>query len=412
MKKERKYFVAIGIIIALFLVSSYFWNLDIVAKIMTTCTTLIAAVSFWLQLKRNEDLNETKFILDLNNHFIGNKNMTRVEHALELYYNNHIIGIPKEQNKLQLNMSRESDDCQALIDYLVYLESISDCVKKGVLHLDVIDHLFAYRFFLAVNNPYVQEAELLPFKDFYLGCYWLCEEWAKQYKKKDQRIPMKENLLCNIDTEAWHIAHRELYITAEMAQPSDDENQIAACLYDTDELIYPTAFGSNRQLAIHAIKKIMNKDNSLFNKQNILISRYYGHVCGVILIRDEKETEWNTEEYYESISNLVPSKEQFAYASENYFKKMAQAAPIHTVEIVAVCVGPKYRQHKIATKMFEKLFEMYPGYTFILDVLKDNEAALGAYAKLGFVPNGEYKGFAFEESKRPDCIHMIKKAEK
>ena len=102
--------------------------------------------------------------------------MTQVEHELELYYNQYEVMssgkekiTPEDVEKLHLglNMSRTSPECQKMINYLVYLESLAALVFRQVIHLDVIDDLFSYRFFLAVNNPVVQECELLPYADFY-----------------------------------------------------------------------------------------------------------------------------------------------------------------------------------------------------------------------------------------------------
>ena len=62
-------------------------------------------------------------------------------------------------------------------------------VNNGVLRISAINDLMAYRFFIAVNNPVVQELELKPFKDYYKGIYKLYPVWAKKLKT----VPMPEN---------------------------------------------------------------------------------------------------------------------------------------------------------------------------------------------------------------------------
>ena len=65
----------------------------------------------------------------------------------------------------------ESKKHQDLVNYLVHLEGVAALVNNGVLRISAINDLMAYRFFIAVNNPVVQELELKPFKEYYKGIY-------------------------------------------------------------------------------------------------------------------------------------------------------------------------------------------------------------------------------------------------
>ena len=70
MKREKKFYLAILIIVAVYIVVSFFIPVDPFSKRITTVTALISAVAFWLQFKRSERLNESNFIMNLNNQFI------------------------------------------------------------------------------------------------------------------------------------------------------------------------------------------------------------------------------------------------------------------------------------------------------------------------------------------------------
>ena len=117
MYKEKRYYIAIFVIVIAFWVVSFKLPFDETIKRITTTTTLIGAVVVWLQLKRGERLNESNFIMNLNNQFVGNKDMTLVEHELEQSYNqyqsmckdNEIIS-DEDLKKLRigLNQSRTS----------------------------------------------------------------------------------------------------------------------------------------------------------------------------------------------------------------------------------------------------------------------------------------------------------------
>lgn len=81
------------------------------------------------------------------------------------------------------------------MNYLVHLEGIATIVNNGVLHLDIIDDLMAYRYFIAVNNPDVQKLELVPYKNFYKGCFDIYDTWKTVLEKQNIEIPMKDSNL-------------------------------------------------------------------------------------------------------------------------------------------------------------------------------------------------------------------------
>ena len=202
--KELKYYFAIVLVVVLYLITTYFSSdISALSTIITTVTTLIAAVAFWMQLKRSENLDEANFIMTLNEQFISNDEMTRIEHALELYSNQDFEGY---EGKLELTLERDHNDCQRLINYLVYMEGLAALIKRSVMHLGVVDDLFAYRFFIAVNNPIVQKFELLPYANYYKGCFELSEMWTKQWRKEGRHIPLDQYALCECDKALFSVS--------------------------------------------------------------------------------------------------------------------------------------------------------------------------------------------------------------
>lgn len=195
-KKEFKYYFCIAVFVSLYwLVTSQMAEVPSLSTRITTSTAITAAVTFWMQLRRSENLNEANFIMNLNNQFISNKEMTYIEHKLELYYNASLETSDISSIELKLDLNRESEDCQKLINYLVYMESLSAIIQREVMHLDVIDDLFAYRFFIAVNNPIVQKNELLPYANYYQGCFTLSKMWTKKWRKAHRPIPLGDHAL-------------------------------------------------------------------------------------------------------------------------------------------------------------------------------------------------------------------------
>lgn len=180
------------------------------------CLAIFTAVAFFLEYHQNNKLNEAQFVIDLNNQFLNEGKMASVEHDLEKYFNaasrssSHAsttstspsstddekmnaeeAGIEAILKELRTKYAMESRKHQDLVNYLVHLEGVAALVNNGVLRISAINDLMAYRFFIAVNNPVVQELELKPFKAYYKGIYKLYPEWAKKLKS----VPLGGNEL-------------------------------------------------------------------------------------------------------------------------------------------------------------------------------------------------------------------------
>lgn len=199
-KRERKYYIAIFTFVIFYWISTQFiFETPDISKRISTTIALIGSVTFWMQLRRSENLNEASYMMNLNNQFINNKEMTAVEHELELYFTKSLTAKDISEVSLGLELDREKVEYQKLINYLVHMEGLAAIVQRDVLHLDVIDDLFAYRFFIAVNNPVVQELELLPYAKFYQGCYKLSEMWTKKWRAENRVVPLDQYALFECD---------------------------------------------------------------------------------------------------------------------------------------------------------------------------------------------------------------------
>lgn len=139
-------------------------------------------------------VEEAEFILEYNRSFIENEKMTEMERYMEC----QLTGVDKG------SVNTMAAHRQEMINYLVYLEGLASCVHQGVLKLEEIDDLFAYRFFLAMNHPEVQSIDLIPYATYYRGCFMLYEKWLNyrmgcgKYDEKDNwDIPLYDSALCN-----------------------------------------------------------------------------------------------------------------------------------------------------------------------------------------------------------------------
>ena len=145
---------------------------------------LVASVLIVIyQLNRENDVTLGSFILELNAGFNDNGRIQEVYTKLKLY----------EGTKSDQYLIKE-DDRAKLDEYLVFFETISVLNKRGVVSMDILDEMFGYRFFIAMNNSYVQEVEIFPTGlDNYEALIELYKEWRKYRLKKGGKstIPLE-----------------------------------------------------------------------------------------------------------------------------------------------------------------------------------------------------------------------------
>lgn len=188
----RVMILIITIIVCLYLLGQYFWDWEWLTETVATIIAIVAAVAFWLEYHENKLLNEAQFIMELNEQFLSDSNLSDVEWELEKYYNRFRKGELTEEycEKFEEKFDLEKRERQHLVNYLVHLEGIAALVNNGVLHLDAIDDLMSYRYFVAVNNPIVQKLELLEYPDYYKGCIGIYDAWVNELLEQDVTPPM------------------------------------------------------------------------------------------------------------------------------------------------------------------------------------------------------------------------------
>lgn len=134
-------------------------------------------------------------MIDLNNQFLNEGKLANVEHDLEMYYNAVRTGknTLKIRKYLEDTYEIEKDERQNLVNYLVHLEGIATLINNGMLRLSSINDLMAYRFFIAVNNPIVQDFEICQYQEYYQRIINLNKAWVPELLiRKKSTIPLYE----------------------------------------------------------------------------------------------------------------------------------------------------------------------------------------------------------------------------
>lgn len=343
--------------------------------------------------ERQNDIEEAKFILEYNQSFIKDEKMCEVEQQLE-----------KDMLLLQSDKGKKhdlitDDNRQQFINYLVYLEGVAPLVLRGVLQLEHIDDLMAYRFFLAMNNPTLQEDQLKVFPDYYRGCFKLYKKW-KQFRLEKGREILNEEY----SIDKWtYFQEFSSDICIRNVLPTDDVNSIAELIYKTDPYIYPTAFGNLRKAKKHIPNFLSIESNPYFRK-NIKLAVADDEIVGlVVILKQSPKTKYKFEEYTGSHPD-VPKN--YLHTATNYFNSIYEYLENdEDVYIPCVCVKETSRGKHIGKLLVLNAIRECSDKNIHLHVLCENERAIQLYEKCGFKKISQNEGYSISEHK-PKCLKM------
>ncbi|MGD9909860.1 MAG: hypothetical protein AB7U79_04545 [Candidatus Izemoplasmatales bacterium] len=149
--------------------------------------TIIGAFSGLFKLiyesSKTRLIKEAEFIANLNRDFVSNEQICQLYKKLEHDYR-------KQNDHSEIN----EDDVLSFVIYFTFFETLNDFIKKRIIRIKNIDDLFGYRFFIMVNNPTIQELELLNpnIKSSYVNIFNLYNKWlryrTKVCRKNNQKI--------------------------------------------------------------------------------------------------------------------------------------------------------------------------------------------------------------------------------
>lgn len=340
--------------------------------------------------ERQNDIEEAQFILQYNQAFIQDPNMCQVERLLE----NAML--KKCEEPLIHDENR-----QLFINYLVYLEGLAPLIIRGILKLEHVDDLFAYRFFLAMNSPALQKDQLFVFPEYYRGCFKLYQKWKQFRKNENREVLMEENSL-----DKW--VDFEKYIDSDIcirpAEDTDDKKQLAELIYGTDPYIYPAAFGS-LQNAKRVIPFLMSRCWLMFDSRNVMVASVNSEIVGAAVVLTAPPVQ--TDRFIKDIEKVHRVPKSFEHAFKNYFGNMKSYFDDCSIYIACISVGTNWRKRRIGEMLLKNILRTYGEQRIKLHVLCDNHQAIALYKKYGFRQIGAPQpGYAYE-TPIPLCFEMV-----
>lgn len=141
---------------------------DIIAKVAATGSL----IGLLYQFKRERDLNEADFIININQSFITNHKIVEVYQLLE--------SSKEEGQKTDLFSDKNISE---VANYISFFDPLDSLLERKIVNINTID-ILAYRFFLATNNKYIQESLLARQgkENAWISIYKLHKKW------RDHRI--------------------------------------------------------------------------------------------------------------------------------------------------------------------------------------------------------------------------------
>lgn len=371
---------------------------ELVASMIEGIVGAIAAGLVLYQLKlssaveeRENHIVEAQFILQYNQAFIQDQNMCQIEQLLERSMLHETAGpIITPENR------------QLFINYLVYLEGFTSLILRDVLPLEHIDDLFAYRYFLAINNRELQRDQLFQFPDYYRGCFCLYETWKAYRRQHHLEVLLYENSLDKWENYEFYLQDS---IQVRPMQAIDNAQTAARLIYETDEYIYPAAFVS-RQTAQRILPQWMAQEGFLFSREHLRVAVAEGRIVGIAVVLTAPPRRPIALTQVQKHRRALPAS--FPHTCEHYFNRMDAYFQDGTdVYLACLSVDRNWRGRRIGERLLKAILREHPHQKLKLHVLCDNQAATGLYRKYGFQICGPQEpGYAYR-TEPPLCYQML-----
>ncbi len=152
----------------------------IISSLITTIITTLGAVVIWIQLKKASVKTSSELILNLNNVFLKSDGLVYLRDKLKRTDNKKDFSVDGKIGRKDTTRDLENfiyDDSVNIIEYLEFFENIGVMYFSGTISLRDLDDCFGEEFFVAMNNKYIQNREIIPYKEHYINIIKMYKDW-------------------------------------------------------------------------------------------------------------------------------------------------------------------------------------------------------------------------------------------
>ena len=145
-------------------------RITVVLQLLEVVGVVFTVIFTVLQLHGSKEIARATFIMELNQNYVENTDYMKVYNALQKRYD-------AMQADEELPDTVKDIDKGMISNYLTFFETIYILKNRKVISFDIIDDLFAYRFFLAVHSDLFQTSKLEVQPGNFRNIFKLEKEW-------------------------------------------------------------------------------------------------------------------------------------------------------------------------------------------------------------------------------------------
>ena len=193
------------ILIILSMASIYYFHTGDEASvgIFSLAVTLIGTIFIAVELKNGQDVTCSEMLINLNNYFHDSDRLMKVYQVLE---DSEIEGDYSDVRWKDVSSVE-------VAQYCTFFENLYMLYRHHIANIEDLDDLFGYRFFLFMNNPYIQEHYLLPTSSSYVQLFELCQIWIRHRKSESKdKTTWTRSIPCSQYMISEDFMNRKLYL--------------------------------------------------------------------------------------------------------------------------------------------------------------------------------------------------------
>lgn len=153
------------------------------SSLFSSISVIFGIIVVYRQIQKQKKIMSNRFLIDLNDYFVKDENIQRVFGKL-------IKLEDKKYSSNSYNKLFQTDEAKYdLLEYLNFMESLQYFVDERVIKISEINELFSKRFFIAINNPYIQEIKLIKYDYSWVNLYRLSKSLIEYKKEHNNPMP-------------------------------------------------------------------------------------------------------------------------------------------------------------------------------------------------------------------------------
>ena len=163
------------ILICLMVIRIFSPGEEAVVGIFSLAATLIGTIFIAIELKNSSEVTCSEMLIDLNNYFHDSDRLMKVYEILEKC---------NDENDYDASHWNEVSSVE-IAQYCTFFENLFLLYRHHIASIDDLDDLFGYRFFIFVNNPYIQEKYIFPTSSSYAQIFELYKVWIRHRRQEN-----------------------------------------------------------------------------------------------------------------------------------------------------------------------------------------------------------------------------------